>query len=341
MEKQPMVTVLMPVYNGRDYLRPAIESILNQTFTDFELLIINDGSKDDSQEIIRSYTDPRIVAIEQENQGVARSLNNGLKIARGKYVRRHDADDISTPDSLKIQVDFLESHPDYVMVCNQQAFMTMSGHIAYKYRVPNNKFFEGKPLKDLSFDDFATDRSSPVVHGTACFRRQEVIDLGCYRTQFIVSEDNDLWLRLLEKYKIGVLNVCNYYMRIHPGSATHMHAHKIQHFRNLLVEYSRQRRETGSDPIMRGETVPPPPPPAVADEQGSAKKPPKGRFFREDLRYMYGLVINAGDSKARNKLASQIIRDGWMDLRTWKMLLFPILGDGLVAKGVAIKKMFR
>jgi glycosyltransferase involved in cell wall biosynthesis len=339
MEKQPFVSVLMPVYNGRDYLRPAIESILNQTFKDFELLIINDGSKDDSQEIINSYKDPRIVSVVQENQGVARSLNNGLKIARGKYVRRHDADDISTADSLQIQVDFLESHPEYVMVCNQQAFMTLNGFIAYKYRVPNNKFFEGKPLKDLSFDDFATDRSSPVVHGTACFRRQDVLDLGCYRTEFIVSEDNDLWLRLLERHKIGVMNVCNYYMRIHPGSATHRHAHKIQHFRNLLVEYSQQRRTTGSDPIMRGEPVPPPPPEKFVEDVAATKA--NGSLFREDLRYMYGLVSNAGDKKVRNKIAKEIIHDGWKDSRTWKMLLFPILGEKLIAAGVSVKKMFR
>ncbi|MCD6661765.1 MAG: glycosyltransferase family 2 protein, partial [Lentimicrobium sp.] len=105
MEKQPLVSILMPVYNGRDYLRPAIDSLLAQTFTDFEMIVVNDGSKDDSQAIIESYNDPRIVLINQQNQGVARSLNNGLKIARGKYIRRHDADDISTPDSLQIQVD--------------------------------------------------------------------------------------------------------------------------------------------------------------------------------------------------------------------------------------------
>ncbi len=340
MEKQPLVSVLMPVYNGRDYLRPAIESVLNQTFTDFELLIINDGSKDDSQEIIESYKDPRIVAVVQQNMGVARSLNNGLKIARGKYVRRHDADDISTPESLKIQIDFLESHPEYVMVCNQQAFMTLNGHIAYNYRVPNNKFFKGQHMRDLSFDDFSSGSSSPVVHGTACFRRQDVLNLGCYRTEFIVSEDNDLWLRLLEKHKIGVLNVCTYYMRIHPGSATHRHAHKIQHFRNLLIEYSIQRRNSGTDPIMRGETVPPPPPPAVENNQDLTKHP-KGKWFREDLRYMYNLVSDANDKSVRNELARQVIRDGWKDMRTWKMISFPMLGNKVVKMGVAVKGIFK
>jgi len=95
MGSQPTLSVLMPVYNGRDYLRPAIDSILNQTFTDFELIIVNDGSTDDSRSIIEEYSDRRILLINQKNQGVARSLNNGLELAKGKYVRRHDADDIS------------------------------------------------------------------------------------------------------------------------------------------------------------------------------------------------------------------------------------------------------
>jgi glycosyltransferase involved in cell wall biosynthesis len=339
METAPLVSILMPVYNGRDYLRPAIDSLLSQTFRDFELVIVNDGSKDDSQDIIDSYKDPRIVSVKQENQGVARSLNNGLKIAKGKYVRRHDADDISTPESLKIQVDFLEKHPEYVMVCNQQAFMTSNGKIAMNFRVPNNKFFNGLELKDLSFSDFRADSSSPVVHGTACFRRQDVIDLGCYRTEFIVSEDNDLWLRLLEKHKIAVLNVCNYFMRIHPGSATHQHANKIQHFRNLLVEYSEQRRTIGTDPIMRGEKPAAPPPPKPVNLQ--SKIHPRGKYFREDMRYMYSLVVNAGDSKLMRKMASEIIRDGWKDIRTWKMLMFPLIGERFVKLGVRIKGMFR
>ncbi|MEI7983879.1 MAG: glycosyltransferase family A protein [Bacteroidota bacterium] len=121
MGSPPTLSVLMPVYNGRDYLRAAIDSILAQTYRDFELIIVNDGSTDDSQAIIEQYHDPRIVSLVQVNQGVARSLNNGLEVARGRYVRRHDADDISDPGSFQVQVNFLEEHPGYVMVCNQQA----------------------------------------------------------------------------------------------------------------------------------------------------------------------------------------------------------------------------
>jgi glycosyltransferase involved in cell wall biosynthesis len=339
MDKNPMVSILMPVYNGRDYLRPAIDSLLNQTFKDFEIVLVNDGSTDDSQEIIDSYNDPRIVPIIQKNQGVARSLNNGLKVARGKYIRRHDADDISTPDSIQKQVDFLETHPDYVMVCNQQAFMTSNGRIARNYRLPQSKFFGSKSVRDLTLDDFKPDRASLVVHGTACYRRQEVLDMGCYRPEYIVSEDNDLWMRLLEKYKIAILNECTYFMRIHGGSATNRHANKIQHFRNMLQEFSKQRRETGTDPIMRGEPVPPPPAEKVITEE--PKKYPKGKHVREDLQYMYGLVINAKDCKLIRKYGGEMLSDGWKSPKTYRMLLFPVLGKGFVNAGVKIKSVFK
>lgn len=338
MEPRPTLSVLMPVFNGRDYLRPAIDSILAQTFTDFELIIVNDGSTDDTETIIKEYHDPRIVALTQKNQGVARSLNNGLDVARGKYVRRHDADDISTPDSFQIQVDFLETHPEYVMVCNQEAFMTAIGKIAWKYRVPNSNFFRDRAMVDLDFSHFNIHSSSPVVHGTACYRRQEVISIGKYRTEFTVSEDNDLWLRLLEKYKIAVLNKCTYFMRLHGASATQRHSGKIQHFRQLLIEYSLQRRETGSDPIMRGEPV------APAQSKEAIKltaNSSSGNNFREDLEYIYGLVVNAGDWKQIRKYGGEILRDGWKDRRTWKMLLLPLLGDPAVKIGVAVKSIFR
>lgn len=339
MDKNPMISVLMPVYNGRDFLRPAIDSLLNQTFKDFEIVLVNDGSTDDSQEIIDSYNDPRIITLKQKNQGVARSLNNGLKVAKGKYVRRHDADDISTPDSFQKQVDFLESHPDYVMVCNQQAFMTSNGKVAKDFRLPNNRFFGGKSFRDLTLDDFKPDRASPVVHGTACYRRQEVLDIGCYRPEFIVSEDNDLWMRLLEKYKIAILNDCSYFMRIHGGSATNRHANKIQYFRNLLQEYSLQRKETGTDPIMRGEVIPPPP--AEKPVETTLIKHPKGKYLREDLQYMYGLVLNAKDFKLMRKYGGEMFRDGWKMSKTYRLLLFPILGKGFVNAGVKIKSVFK
>lgn len=338
MEQHPTLSVLMPVYNGREFIRPAIESVLAQTFRDFELIIVNDGSKDDTQSIIESCQDSRIVAIVQKNQGVARSLNNGLAMARGKYVRRHDADDVSTSGAFQVQVDFLESHPEYVMVSNQIAFMSTRGKIARNYRQPHNTYFQGQPFKDLSIDDFRPDNSSPVIHATVCYRLKEVLELGGYRTEFIVSEDNDLWIRMVERYKIAVLNECNYFVRLHGHSATQVHAGKIKYFRKLLFEYSEERRKTGTDPIMRGESVPPPPPPEPVQQILRARS---GKHFREDLGFIYGLMVNARDWPQVRKLGSEILRDGWKDVRTWKMLFFPLIGDRFVKTGVAIKSIFR
>jgi hypothetical protein len=224
------------------------------------------------------------------------------------------------------------------MVCNQQAFMTASGRIARKYRVPNELFFNGRKIVDLDLSHFSMESSSPVVHGTACYRRGEVLKAGKYRTAFTVSEDNDLWLRLMEDYKIAVLHDCTYFMRLHGSSATQRHAGKIQHFRKLLIDYSLQRRTSGTDPIMRGEPVPPPPQP-VAATRPEAEKP--GKQFREDLRYLYGLMVNARDWPGIRKTGGEILRDGWKDHRTWKMLLFPLLGDHFIRAGVSLKSMFR
>jgi len=110
---QPQLTVLMPVYNGGPFLRSAIESILNQDFSDFDFLIIDDGSTDGSHEIAASYADPRIrLESNGRNLGLIATLNRGLDLARGTYVARMDADDIAFPDRLSKQLTFMEAHPE-------------------------------------------------------------------------------------------------------------------------------------------------------------------------------------------------------------------------------------
>ncbi|HKQ33129.1 MAG TPA: glycosyltransferase family A protein, partial [Thermodesulfobacteriota bacterium] len=113
----PKVTVLMTVYNGEKFLNEAIDGILNQTFRDFEFLIINDGSTDGSREIIKSYKDPRINLVDNEsNIGLTASLNRGLSLAGGEYIARQDADDISLPERLEKQISILERNPDIALL---------------------------------------------------------------------------------------------------------------------------------------------------------------------------------------------------------------------------------
>ena len=115
--KMPKVTVLMSVYNGEKHLREAIDSILNQTFGDFEFLIINDGSTDRTADILQSYQDSRIKIIHNEkNIGLTKSLNKGLKLAKGEYLARMDADDISYPNRLEVQYEYMEKNPNVGIV---------------------------------------------------------------------------------------------------------------------------------------------------------------------------------------------------------------------------------
>src|SRR4026207_76576 len=107
----PRVTVLMPVYNGADYLRQGIDSILRQTCRDFELLVVNDGSTDSSREVLRGYGDPRLIVVENErNLGLVTSLNRGLELARGEFVARMDQDDLALPRRLDKQINFLRKN---------------------------------------------------------------------------------------------------------------------------------------------------------------------------------------------------------------------------------------
>ena len=112
----PVISILMSVYNGEKYLHAAVDSILKQTFKDFEFIIINDGSIDRSREILESYQDERIVLIHQENKGLTRALNKGLSLAKGEFIARMDADDSCKPERLEKQVAFLRENPGIVLL---------------------------------------------------------------------------------------------------------------------------------------------------------------------------------------------------------------------------------
>ena len=113
---EPVISVVLPVYNCADYVAEAVQSILDQTFSNFEFLIIDDGSTDATSNVLQGFRDPRIRSITQENHGLAFTLNRGLELSRGRYVARQDADDISLPDRLGKQVAFLEAHPACALV---------------------------------------------------------------------------------------------------------------------------------------------------------------------------------------------------------------------------------
>ncbi|MDB5017639.1 MAG: hypothetical protein JWQ84_2471, partial [Mucilaginibacter sp.] len=132
-EINPKITVLMPAYNAGKYIREAVASVLEQSFTDFELLIINDGSTDDTVKIIRSFNDSRIVLLNQENKGIAQALNRGLANAHAPYIARFDADDICLPNRLKTQYDFITAYPEYSVIGSAAEYMDADGHYIFTH----------------------------------------------------------------------------------------------------------------------------------------------------------------------------------------------------------------
>lgn len=189
------VSVVIPVHNGEKYLAQAIESVLAQTYRDFELLIVDDGSTDGSRAIMDRHArrDARIRILSQANRGVSAAGNLGFEEARGAWVARLDADDIFLPDKLQSQIAFIRQHPDVRIVGTLGYFINRTG------RVIGLVNSDG-PFTRTEFESMA-GRGEPVffVHSSTLMHRQTVLALGGYREQFVQAEDVDLWLRMSEK----------------------------------------------------------------------------------------------------------------------------------------------
>lgn len=152
MVDDPLISVIMPVFNGEKYLHEAIKSILSQTFDDYEFLIINDGSIDNTRNIIESYRDDRIRIIDNEiNQGLASSLNKGIGLSRGVYIARMDADDVSFPERFKRQIEFLQLHPEIDLLgCRAVVFRSVVDIVGLLPFYPSHQAICARPWRGIS-----------------------------------------------------------------------------------------------------------------------------------------------------------------------------------------------
>lgn len=185
----PLISVIMPVYNAEKYLREAIDSILSQTYTNFELLLINDGSTDHSKEIILSYNDKRIRYIENEtNLKLIATLNKGIDLAEGEYIARMDADDISSPKRLEIQINYMLKHPN-VDLCSTWGYMiTEEGNIMGK----------NKSIDEPELINCALFFTCPILHA-AIVCKTNVLKNNKYKV-FLHAEDLEMWINLRDKH---------------------------------------------------------------------------------------------------------------------------------------------
>ncbi|MDR0798877.1 MAG: glycosyltransferase, partial [Dysgonamonadaceae bacterium] len=222
------ISVVMAVYNSETYLKEAIDSILSQTFTDFELILINDGSTDNSTAIITGYTDSRIRIINNgANQGLIASLNTGLTQSRGKYIARMDADDIALPARLQMQFDFMEAHPE-VGLCgtNIETFFDDS----------EQRFIARFPEEDATIRAF-TFFQSPFCHPTVMMRREVIETYKIqYPAEFVRTEDYAMWVGMLPYTQAHNLQIVALRYRKHKGSVTWISAQQNKNINVSLIQ---------------------------------------------------------------------------------------------------------
>ena len=209
MSKSPEISVLMPVFNAERYLKSAIDSILNQTFQDFEFVIINDGSTDSSEEVILSYNDSRINYYKNaENIGLIATLNKGMGLCNGRFVARMDADDISLPKRLQKQWDFLNKHPEIVMVGSDVEMIDVQNQ-----RIKDVQFCPVHLLKTQLF--FGNTFAHPSI-----LIRKDILSEFSYNSDYIYAEDYFLWSQIAFKYPVANLPEILIKYRVHQESVS-------------------------------------------------------------------------------------------------------------------------
>lgn len=235
-ETAPMISVIMRVYDGARFLPQAIDSVLSQTASQFELIVVDDGSTDATPEIAAQYArrDPRVIVHRQHNQGAAAAANVGVRLARAPLVAILDADDVTSPDRLERQRAFLGEHGSCGVVGGAVAYLDSDGRQFAEVRYP---------LSDAEIRD-ALDSTMPMVHSAAMFRKEMIERVGGYRTQFAPAEDLDLLLRVSEHCSLANLGDVVVGYRIHPTQLSTQHI-QLQSLCAVAARVAAQARHEG------------------------------------------------------------------------------------------------
>lgn len=316
-QKTPVVpvSVLIPVRNAGRYLEKAIQSILSQSSVDFEIIVIDDGSNDQTPVLLANLASvhPRFRVIQRFDSGgeISQSLNQGLVLARGRYIARMDADDIALKGRLAAQYNYLETHPNVGVVGTQARLIDKNDIIGRRVRVPVGVRHVRKTLKV----------SSPLIHPTVMMRRDLVLSVGGYRSMFDSAEDYDLWLRLAMVTDIDNMDETYLHYRSHTYQQTVRHSFKQAHLSALAQVVYHLRLKGYPDPFCNSnnlkswQTMLQNGYPgaledmcffmasAIADNGGSLHE--KGRSF---LRKACFLAAKIGSKEARARLSLACVR---------------------------------
>ncbi len=222
----PRVTVFVPVWNRAHVLRETLESVLAQTFQDFELLVIDDGSSDDSAEVARALRDPRLrVVVHERNQGIPATRNHGLRLARGGVLAMVDSDDVSLPHRLETQVRWLDAHPEVGAVGSWALRTDASGRRVQGplLRPTSPRVLRGRML-------FASCFKSPTVMARTAVLRE----FGGYREQLVLASDIDLWARVSARHPLA--NLPRFLVRYRAGGLSHQSDAPRRAMRRIIAQ---------------------------------------------------------------------------------------------------------
>jgi len=231
----PQISVLMPVYNAKKYIKAAVDSILNQTFTDFEFIIINDGSTDGTLAILEKYAkkDTRIRLISRENKGLVATLNEGIALAKAPLIARMDADDIALPERFSVQKDYLDKHLSVVCLGSRARVIDAKGRFLITTRTKRGH---------AELEKAALQGRTPITHPTAMMRVEAIKKAGGYKQKNYPAEDLALWLELAELGRIDNVSDVLLEYRIHDDSiSTQIHSHQLKKIREICDEACKKR----------------------------------------------------------------------------------------------------
>jgi glycosyltransferase involved in cell wall biosynthesis len=295
----PTISVVMAVYNGQQYLRAAVDSILAQTFGDFEFIIIDDGSTDGSLDILKEYEqrDPRIRVVSRPNKGLTRSLNEGIALARGEFVARMDGDDVAMPDRFEKQLNLLRSDPELSAVGGDVMRIDADGNPMTSPRMP---------MTHLEIEaDLLLGKGGALVHPSLMARRSALAAVGGYREKFKTAQDLDLYLRLAQHGRLANVGDIVLKYRIHGASVSN--AKREQQDRDVRAILTEAYAARGR---------------AMPREVG------RRRFELTIQQYTkeFWAVWKTQDYAQSRRAARRVIRKAPFRLESWRLLMYGFLG---------------
>lgn len=240
----PAVSVVICIYNGEKYLRQAVDSVLSQSLTNFELLLIDDGSSDRSLDMLRQYAqkDSRCRVFTGKNQGVIHSRNMGNQQALAEYIAVMDADDICMPERLETQFQFLKAHPDYVAVGSRVLLIDPEGR-------PIMPLLLASTHEEIDAIHMA-GRGGAIINPSTMMRKSAFMQVGMYRENSLHAEDMDMFLRLAEVGKLANLTNTLLHYRQHPSSIGYKHAKTQQASAAQVAKAAYSRRGIPHESIV-------------------------------------------------------------------------------------------